>query len=73
MHAKNDRDDGSRTQIEDDARAAVELGAHRPLTDVEWTVTRARILEFAGILRVWDQKTAESKQGNVEVPCEQEP
>jgi hypothetical protein len=73
MHAKNDPDDGSRTRIEDDVRAAVELRAHRALSDVEWTVTRARILEFANIVRGWAQKAIASKQGIVEVPCEHEP
>jgi hypothetical protein len=39
------------------ARAIIELPTGRPLNDAEWSAMRARILEFARILRVWDRKT----------------
>jgi|GEM_PF-5941931 len=56
MQASADRNDRQR-RIEAAARTAFELRADRKLTDAEWAVVRARLLEFAGILRVWDRKT----------------
>ena len=38
-----------------------------------WAAARARLLEFAGILRGWDRKTTASRRGNVEVLCQPEP
>ncbi len=67
MHAKSDRDHRSRSQIEDAARAAIELRVGRALTAAEWGAARARLLEFAAILRDWDRKTTVSQRGNVEV------
>jgi hypothetical protein len=57
----------------EDARAAIELRAGRALMDAEWAAMRARLLEFAGILRDWDRKTTASQKGNVEVLCQREP
>jgi hypothetical protein len=54
-----------------DSLAALDLHAGRALTKAEWMVARARLLEFATILRGWDQKAknGESEFGSVEVPC----
>lgn len=57
----------------EDARAALELRAGRTLTDAEWALARARLLEFAGILRIWDRRTTASPRGNVEELCQPEP
>jgi hypothetical protein len=73
MPATNDRGDGSPRQLEAAARAAIELRADRTLTDAEWAAMRARILEFAGVLRVWERKMTGSGRGNVEVLCQREP
>jgi hypothetical protein len=73
MHASNDRGDRKPKQLEAPARAAIELGADRNLTDAEWAAMRARLSEFAGILRVWDRETTKSRGGNVEVLCQREP
>ena len=50
-------------RLEDTARAALDLRAGRALTDVEWARVRVRLLEFATILRAWDEqaKTPESR------------
>ncbi len=72
-HVCNDRKDLSGVVSDAAARAAVELRAGRSLKDAEWSATRAKLLEFAGILRAWDLKTAGSRRGNVEVLCRQEP
>jgi hypothetical protein len=42
--------------LEDSARAALGSLIGRELTDEEWTRAKARILEFARILRSWDRK-----------------
>ena len=55
------------------ARTAIELHTGRALTDAQWAAARARLLEFAGILRDWDRKTTASRRGNVEVLCQPEP
>ena len=73
MHAQSNRADRSRGQLEAAARAAIELRADRVLTDTEWAATRARLLEFAGMLRGWDRKTTSSRRGKVEVLCQPEP
>ena len=70
------------------ARAALDSGAGRRLTDAEWVGGRARLLEFMGILRTWNQqaKTSEPEAGSVvivanpiaeidevqELPCQRE-
>ena len=64
---------GVTNRPEEDARAALELRAGRTLTDAEWAAARARLLEFAGILRIWDRTTTASPRGNVELLCQPEP
>ncbi len=73
MHASDDRGDRSPKQLEAAARAEMELRANRTFTDVEWTAIRARLLEFAGILRSWDRQATASRRGNVEVLCQPGP
>ena len=72
MHTGNNHDDQRRTLSEVAARAALDLRAGRPLTDAEWAAARARLLEFAGILRDWQRKGA-SRRGNLEELCQREP
>lgn len=55
MPATSDRGGRSPKQLEAAARAAIELRAGRILTDAEWAAMRARILEFASVVRAWDQ------------------
>src|SRR6266567_2440143 len=38
------------------ARAALESVAARTLTDTEWERSRARLVEFVNILRLWDRQ-----------------
>jgi hypothetical protein len=61
--------DVGRSAIE--SLAARDLHAGRALTKAEWMVAQARLLEFATILRGWDQKAKNggSEFGSVEVPC----
>lgn len=73
MHGGNHHNDCCRAQKEVAARAALEPGAGRRFTDAEWAAMRARLLEFADILRVWDRKTTASERGNVEMLWEREP
>lgn len=73
MRAIDHRDDRSRCQIDAVARAEIEVRADRKLTDEEWSVARARLLEFTSILRGWDRKTTAPRRGNVEVLCQPEP
>ena len=73
MHAQSNRADRSRGQMEAAARTAIELHAGRALTDAQWAAARARLLEFAGILRDWDRRTTASRRGKVEVLCQPEP
>jgi hypothetical protein len=47
------------------ARTAIEQHAGRALTDAQWTAERARLLEFAAILRGWDRKMIASLRGNL--------
>jgi hypothetical protein len=54
------------------ARTTIELHAGHALTDAQWAAARARLLEFAGILRDWDRKKTASRRGNVEVLCQPE-
>jgi hypothetical protein len=72
MQAYNAHHHPSRRETETAARDALELRAGRAFTDTEWALMRARLLEFAGVLRVWDRKPPASKRGNVEVLCQQE-
>jgi hypothetical protein len=39
--------------LERTARTAIERKAARTLTDIEWIAMRARLLEFAAVLRNW--------------------
>jgi len=39
--------------LERTARTAIERCAERMLTDMEWIAVRARLLEFAAVLRDW--------------------
>ena len=67
------RDDRRPRQVEADARAAIATRTDRTLTDAEWAVQRARILEFVHILRVWDREPVAPRRDNLEVPCQPEP
>jgi Rieske Fe-S protein len=73
MYAQSNRADRSRGQMEAAARSAIETHAGCALTDAQWAAARARLLEFAGILRDWGRKTAALRRGNVEVLCQPEP
>jgi len=57
-------------QLEAAARAAFEACAGGKLTDAEWATVRAKLMDFAGILRAWDRTTG---GGNVEKLCHREP
>jgi hypothetical protein len=59
----------SPTQIA--ARRAFETSADRALTDVEWALTRVRLVEFVTILRCWDEK--KTRRDNLEVLCQPKP
>ncbi len=61
MPTKSERSDVSPKTLEAAARAAIELRAGRTFTEAEWTAARAKLLEFAGILRGWDRKTPAAK------------
>jgi hypothetical protein len=63
---------GDQQQLETAARAAFELRADRQLSDAEWADMRAKLLEFAGILRTWERATTRPRRGKVEVICLQE-
>jgi hypothetical protein len=54
-----------------DSLAALDLHAGRARTKAEWMVAQAKLLEFATILRGWDQKGKNpgSEFGSVELPC----
>ncbi len=45
------------------------------LDDAEWVQVRTKLVEFANILRDWDQKARNNARGlgNVEVICQREP
>jgi hypothetical protein len=49
-----------RSRVEAAARAEFELRAGRPIGDAEWESTKARLVEFARILRSWHQQTITS-------------
>lgn len=63
------RDDRQR-QLEAAARAAFEVRAGRKFTDGEWATVRAKLLEFTGILRRWEQTTTLRGRGKVEILCQ---
>ena len=44
--------------FESAARGVLEGVASRTFSDLEWEQVRARLLEFVGILREWDQTSA---------------
>ena len=56
-------------RLEADARASIESHAHRMFTEAEWAIMRAKLEEFACILRGWDREKTGSRRGNVEEPC----
>lgn len=60
---------------ENEARLELASRAGRPLTDVEWAQMRSRLLEFAAILREWDENARKStpRLGTVETPCQRKP
>jgi hypothetical protein len=51
------------TGLEKAARSALDIRAGRALTDGEWAQTRARLLEFAIVVRSWDQTTKLCERG----------
>jgi len=61
--------DLSRSPI--DSLSTLDCHAGRALTKAEWKVAQAKLLEFATILRDWDQKAKNggSEFGSVDVPC----
>ena len=54
-------------ELEKLAREAVDLRAGRALTDMEWEHARARLMEFAAILRSW-QQDAQNKNSAAFMP-----
>jgi len=48
-------DDGC---LERAARSEVESRAGRTLTDAEWATMRARLIDFAAVLRTWQRKAS---------------
>jgi hypothetical protein len=73
MPASYDQGSSSPNQLEAAARAAMELRAKRTLTDTEWAAMRAKIMEFAAILRGWEHATTCPRRGKVEGLCQREP
>jgi hypothetical protein len=55
METTDDHGGRSPNQLEAAARAAIERRGYRAFTDAEWATARARLLEFAGILRAWER------------------
>jgi Protein of unknown function (Hypoth_ymh) len=47
---------------EETARSAIEARTGRPLSDAEWSRAGARLLEFATILRAWDEKSRDATE-----------
>ncbi len=72
MNAPNDRDDRRRSQVEDAARAALELRVGHILTDPEWAAEQAKLVDFANILRAWSRESVPKQRGSVEVSCQRE-
>jgi hypothetical protein len=61
MPGTNDRRDPPLAPVEAAARATVELRAHRVLTEGEWAAVRARLMQFATILRCWERASARQR------------
>ena len=72
MHSATDSDLSAK-RSDSSARAALDSRTGHTLTDAEWSAASARLLQFAGIMRAWDQKTPAPQRGNVEVLCQREP
>ena len=60
-------------QLEATARTAIEQRVERKLTEAEWMAMRAKLVEFAAILRGWEQATTSPGRGKVEILCQREP
>ena len=58
---------GLSTDLESAARLSIEMRAGQSLTELEWTRTRARLLDLVTILRAWEHqtKTPEREVDNV--------
>ena len=63
MHVSVNYAHGKR-QLEASARAAFELRTDRKLTDAEWAAARDKLLQFVGILRIWERTEDGSGQGS---------
>jgi len=48
--------------LEAAARASLNQAVGRPLTNGEWARARHNLLEFAQILRAWEQRARENQQ-----------
>ena len=60
-------------QLEATARTAIEQRVERKLTELEWAAMRAKLMEFAAILRGWEQATTIGPlKGKVEGLCQRE-
>ena len=59
-------------QLEATARTVVEQRVDRKLTEAEWAAMRAKLVEFAAILRGWEHATSGPRRGKVEVLCHRE-
>jgi len=59
-------------QLEATARTAIEQRVERKLTEAEWVAMRAKLAEFAAILRGWEQATPRPRRGKVEVLCQRD-
>jgi len=59
-------------QLEATARTAIEQRVERKLTEAEWVAMRAKLVEFAAILRGWEQATPRPRRGKVEVLCQRD-
>ena len=59
-------------QLETTARTAIEQRLERKLTEADWVAMRAKLLEFAAILRAWEQATPRPRRGKVEVLCQRD-
>jgi len=60
------------SRLENAARRALDRHVGRAVTDAEWARARARLVEFATILRTWQQKAPASERqfGNVISICQ---
>jgi hypothetical protein len=71
MQVRVDRANRQR-QLEATARAAAEGRVERKLTESEWAAMRAKLVEFAAILRGWEHAMSGPRRGKVEVICHRE-